>query len=44
VPPFEEIAAQVEAEWIRRAGDRALRGYLDELRSEARVRTVEQLP
>jgi parvulin-like peptidyl-prolyl isomerase len=44
VPPFEEIAPHVEAEWVRRAGDRALRAYLDELRAEATVTTVETLP
>ena len=44
VPPFEEVAEQVQAEWVRRAGDRALRGYLDELRSSGQVVTVEALP
>jgi len=44
VPPFEEVADQVQAEWVRRAGDRALRGYLDELRSSGQVVTVEALP
>jgi parvulin-like peptidyl-prolyl isomerase len=44
VPPFEEVAEQVQAEWVRRAGDRALRGYLDELRGSAQVVTVEALP
>jgi parvulin-like peptidyl-prolyl isomerase len=44
VPPLEEIAPHVEAEWVRRAGDRALRGYLDELRAEAQVTTAETLP
>jgi parvulin-like peptidyl-prolyl isomerase len=44
VPPFEEIAAHVEAEWVRRAGDRALRAYLDDLRAEAQVKTAETLP
>jgi parvulin-like peptidyl-prolyl isomerase len=44
VPPFEEIAPHVEAEWVRRAGDRALRAYLDDLRAEAQVETVETLP
>jgi parvulin-like peptidyl-prolyl isomerase len=44
VPPFEEVAPHVEAEWVRRAGDRALRGYLDDLRAEAQVKTVETLP
>ena len=44
VPPFEEVAPHVEAEWVRRAGDRALRGYLDDLRAEAQVKTAETLP
>jgi parvulin-like peptidyl-prolyl isomerase len=44
VPPFEEVAAQVEAEWVRRAGDRALRRYLDGLRRGAQVKTIETLP
>jgi len=44
VPPFEAVAAQVQAEWVRRAGDRALRGYLDDLRETARVETPETLP
>ena len=44
VPPFEEVADQVQAEWVRRAGDRALRGYLDELRSSGQVVTIEALP
>jgi parvulin-like peptidyl-prolyl isomerase len=44
VPPFEAVAEQVQAEWVRRAGDRALRGYLDDLREDARVETLETLP
>jgi len=44
VPPFEQVEGQVRAEWVRRAGDRALRGYLDELRESAQVRTRETLP
>jgi len=44
VPPFEAVAEQVRAEWVRRAGDRALRGYLDDLRENARVQTLEALP
>ena len=44
VPPFEEVVEQVRAEWVRRAGDRALRGYLDDLRKNARVQTLETLP
>lgn len=37
LPPFEAIEAQVRAEWVRRAGDRTLRAYLDELRARARI-------
>ena len=37
-PSFEEIENQIEAEWTRRAGDRALREYLDQLRSDGDVR------
>jgi parvulin-like peptidyl-prolyl isomerase len=44
LPPLEEIEPHVRAEWIRRAGDRALRGYLDDLRDQAAVLTVDALP
>lgn len=44
VPPFEEVADRVRAEWVRRAGDRALRGYLDDLRASAEVVTADELP
>src|SRR5262249_10911197 len=37
VPPRDEIADDVLAEYRRRAGDRALRAYLDGLRSRADV-------
>ena len=43
-PPFEEVAEQVRTEWTRRAGDRALRGYLDELRERADVEVRTELP
>ncbi len=36
-PPYAELAPQVRAEWRRRAGDRALRSYLDEMRRRADV-------
>jgi hypothetical protein len=42
VPRFESVAPQVRAEWIRRAGDRALRSYLDELRDRADI-TIREL-
>lgn len=35
VPPFEEVAAQVRAEWVRSRGEEALRGFLDDLRAAA---------
>ena len=44
LPPYEQIAEHVRAEWVRRAGDRALRGYLDDLREQAQVVTVDELP
>ena len=37
-PPFDDVRAEVLAEFHRRAGDRALRTYLDELRTRADVR------
>ena len=43
-PPFDEIPTLVEREWRRRAGDRALRAYLDELRAAADVETLPELP
>jgi parvulin-like peptidyl-prolyl isomerase len=43
-PPFDEIREQVQAEWTRRGGDRALRRYLDELRADADVRVAGALP
>jgi hypothetical protein len=36
-PPLAEIEEQVRNEWRRRAGDRALRAYLDQLRDEGDV-------
>jgi peptidyl-prolyl cis-trans isomerase D len=43
-PPLAEIEEAVRAEWVRRAGDRALREYLDELHDRADVRVVRELP
>lgn len=37
VPPFEEVADQVRAEWTRSQGEQALRGFLDDLRASAEV-------
>jgi len=44
VPPLAEISDEVEAELVRRAGDTALRRYLDELRKRADVRVTDTLP
>jgi len=43
-PDLAEIEAQVRAEWQRRAGDRALREYLDELRDQAEIVVAPNLP
>ena len=43
-PDLSEIEAQVSAEWVRRAGDRALREYLDGLRDQAEIVIAPQLP
>lgn len=42
-PPLEEIEDQVRSEWRRRAGDRALRAYLDQLRDEGEVEVLVEL-
>jgi len=42
-PPFEEVEAQVRTEWRRRRGDRALREYLDGLRSDGDVVVTDTL-
>ncbi len=44
VPELAEVEAEVRAEWRRRAGDEALRGYLDALRSRARIAVAGALP
>jgi hypothetical protein len=44
VPPLDEIREPLRAEMRRRAGDTALRTYLDDLRRRADVRTVDALP
>ena len=41
--PFEAAADEVAAEYRRRAGDRALRAYLDELRDRTHVRVSPEL-
>jgi len=43
VPPREEIADEVVAEYRRRRGERALRAYLDGLRARADVETAPSL-
>lgn len=43
-PPLADIRPQVVAEFRRRAGERALRAYLDELRASADVVVAEPLP
>jgi parvulin-like peptidyl-prolyl isomerase len=43
-PPLEEIRDDVRRELVRRAGDRALRSYLDELRERAELRLTPTLP
>jgi len=44
IAPLVEIEAQVRSEWRRRAGDRALREYLDRLRDEAEIVVAPKLP
>lgn len=44
VPQLSEIREEVRVELRRRAGDRALRAYLDELRERADVRLTDALP
>jgi parvulin-like peptidyl-prolyl isomerase len=43
-PALPEIEDQVRSEWRRRAGDRALREYLDELRDQAEIVVAPKLP
>ena len=43
-PPLESIRPQVEVEFHRRAADRALRAYLDDLRRRALVEVAPALP
>ncbi len=42
-PSFEKIEETVRVEWRRRAGDRALRRYLDDLRKRAEILVREDL-
>ncbi len=43
-PELSEIEEQVRAEWLRRAGDRALREYIDGLREQAEIVVAPKLP
>ena len=43
-PPLHEIQTEVLAEFRRKAGDRALRSYLDELRARAEIQIAETRP
>lgn len=43
-PPLAEVADEVRAELRRRAGERALRSYLDDLRAQADVRVRDEQP
>ncbi|MCP4005396.1 MAG: hypothetical protein GY725_14485 [bacterium] len=42
-PELSEIEVPVQSEWRRRTGDRALREYLDELRTDAEVAVAPEL-
>ena len=41
-PPLVDIREQVSREYLRRAGDTALRGYLEQLRRQADITINEQ--
>jgi parvulin-like peptidyl-prolyl isomerase len=43
-PPFEDVRAQVVEEFRRRRDERALRAYLDDLRSRATIVVADRLP
>jgi parvulin-like peptidyl-prolyl isomerase len=43
-PALADVRAQVREEFQRRAGERALRAYLDDVRREAEITVVEPLP
>jgi parvulin-like peptidyl-prolyl isomerase len=43
-PELAEVEAEVRAEWRRRAGDEALRAYLDEVRARAAIAVTRTLP
>jgi hypothetical protein len=41
VPPFEEVAEQVRAEWVREQGEQALARFLADLRAAADLRVAD---
>lgn len=43
-PELAEVEAEVRAEWRRRAGDEALRAYLDDVRARAAIAVTRTLP
>ena len=43
-PELAEVEAEVRSEWVRRAGDAALRAALDELRRRAEIEQADQVP
>ncbi len=43
-PPLAEVKSQIVTEFRRRAGEKALRAYLDELRSRAEITLSSKLP
>ena len=43
-PELVEIKAEVRSEWVRRAGDAALRGALDDLRRRAEIEQTPGVP
>ena len=43
-PELPEIEAEVRSEWVRRAGDTALRAAIDELRRRAEIEQADQVP
>jgi parvulin-like peptidyl-prolyl isomerase len=43
-PPYDEIRAQVAAEFRRRQGETALRRYLDDLRDRSEITVAEDAP
>jgi parvulin-like peptidyl-prolyl isomerase len=44
VPAFAEVEEELRSEWRRRAGDDALRAYLDDIRARATIAVTRTLP